>query len=115
MLQGRAWRVLACPLLAVCCLAGGWVTAAIKVAHVSYPAPSPAYLLHPSSLYPLQADPKIPPLKFIEKHVKPVHPPINGMLKENYAALAQGRAEAKEKEWKGLKDDSIIPRAYRPF
>jgi hypothetical protein len=57
----------------------------------------------------------IPPLKFTEKHVKPVHPPIASMLKENYAELARIAAEAKEKEGKGLQDDSIIPRVFRPF
>lgn len=63
----------------------------------------------------MQVDQKVPPLKFIEKHIKPVHPPIASMLKDQYVELAKGRAEAKEKEWKGLKDDSTIPRVHRPF
>lgn len=62
-----------------------------------------------------QVEQKIPPLKFIEQHVKPAHPPIASMLKDNYGELARAQAEAKEKEWKGLKDDSSIPRSYRPF
>jgi hypothetical protein len=32
---------------------------------------------------------------------------------ETYAELARSKADAKEKEYKSLKDDSIIPRAYR--
>lgn len=64
---------------------------------------------------PNLVDTKIPNLKFIEKHVKPVHPPISNLLTENYSHAAKASAEAKEREWKGLKDDSIIPKAYRPF
>mmetsp|Transcript_21570 Transcript_21570/g.54906 ORF Transcript_21570/g.54906 Transcript_21570/m.54906 type:complete len:261 (-) Transcript_21570:661-1443(-) len=64
---------------------------------------------------PALAEQKVPPLKFIERHVKPVHPPIASMLKDSYGELARSAADAKEKEWKGLKDDSTIPRSYRPF
>ena len=60
-------------------------------------------------------DTKIPPLKFIEQHVKPSHPPISSLLKETYVESGRLAVEAKEREWNGLKDDSIIPRVYRPF
>mmetsp|Transcript_13632 Transcript_13632/g.29229 ORF Transcript_13632/g.29229 Transcript_13632/m.29229 type:complete len:153 (-) Transcript_13632:317-775(-) len=60
-------------------------------------------------------DQKVPPLKYIEKHVKPSHPPISSMLKENYSDAARVASESKEREWKSLKDESIIPHAYRPF
>ncbi|KAF5837579.1 flagellar associated protein [Dunaliella salina] len=64
---------------------------------------------------PNLVDQRIPPLKVIEKHIKPTHPPIASILKANYSELAHLAADAKEKERKGLKDDSIIPRAHRPF
>lgn len=60
-------------------------------------------------------DSKIPPLKPALPEVKPKHPPIAAMLKENYKESAQIASEAKEKEWKSLKDDSIIPHVFRPF
>lgn len=64
---------------------------------------------------PALIDSKIPPLKPPPPEVKPKHPPIVAMLKENYKEAAQIAAEAKEKEWKSLKDDSIIPHVFRPF
>lgn len=54
-------------------------------------------------------------LQVVEQHVKPVHPPISFMLKDNYTEAARCANESKEREWKSLKDDSIIPKAYRPF
>ncbi|KAJ9532337.1 hypothetical protein QJQ45_010358 [Haematococcus lacustris] len=64
---------------------------------------------------PALKEQQVPPLKVVEQHVKPVHPPIASMLKETYVELAKTRAEAKEKEWKGLSDDSCIPKTHRPF
>lgn len=64
---------------------------------------------------PSLLDTKVPPLKTIEEHVPPVHPPISWMLKENYGEVARIANEEKEKEWKLLKDESVVPRVYRPF
>eukprot|EP00798_Chlamydomonas_sp_ICE-L_P023790 gene23790-9351_t len=64
---------------------------------------------------PTLVESKIPPLKLIEQHVKPVHPPLSLMLKENYSDASKVAADYKEKEFKGLKDDSVIPHAHRPF
>lgn len=58
---------------------------------------------------------KIPQLKSGPQHVKPSHPPIATMLKENLADAAHKAAETKERDWANLIDDSIIPRAFRPF
>ncbi len=58
---------------------------------------------------------KVPPLKVIEQHVKPSHPPISFMLRDNYADAAHLAAEAKEREWKSLKEESGIPPVHRPF
>lgn len=63
---------------------------------------------------PSLVDSKLPPLKLIEQHVKPVHPPISMMLKENYSEAAKVAAEQKE-DTKGLKDDSVIPHVHRPL
>lgn len=43
------------------------------------------------------------------------HPPIATMLVENCKEAAIAAAEAKELDWKVLKDDSMIPAAHRPF
>lgn len=57
----------------------------------------------------------VPPLKVLEKHIKPQHPPIAGMLKESYADSSRRQAEVKEAEWVRLSDGvAIIPRAHRP-
>ena len=40
---------------------------------------------------PSLVDTKIPPLKLIEQHVKPVHPPLSMLLKENYTDAAKVR------------------------
>lgn len=60
-------------------------------------------------------DQKVPPLRHVEQHVKPAHPPIASMLKSNYADAGRAAADAKEREWKALRDDSIIPHVYRPI
>ncbi len=74
------------------------------------PPPAPAPQPYPRAL------PQVPPLKVIEQHVKPQHPPIGGLLTDNYSHAARVAAETKEREWKGLKDESsVIPHSYRPF
>ncbi len=60
-------------------------------------------------------DSKIPTLKTSPQHIKPSHPPINAMLKDNLVDAAQKAAEGKEREWANLTGDSIIPHVFRPF
>ncbi|GAX74667.1 hypothetical protein CEUSTIGMA_g2115.t1 [Chlamydomonas eustigma] len=64
---------------------------------------------------PALQEKKVPPLRIIEQHVKPVHPPISFLLKETYSDASKEAAEAKEREWKSKKEDSVISKVYRPF
>ncbi|KAG2445624.1 hypothetical protein HXX76_000234 [Chlamydomonas incerta] len=61
-------------------------------------------------------DSKIPPLKVAPQHVKPSHPPIASLLKENLTTAAH-KAAADKEALSGVKDtsDSIIPHVFRPF
>lgn len=61
-------------------------------------------------------DSKIPPLKVAPQHVKPSHPPIASLLKENLTTAAH-KAAADKEALAGVKDtsDSIIPHVFRPF
>lgn len=58
---------------------------------------------------------KIPPLKEEPKHVKPSHPPIARMLKDNLLGSAATTAEAKDAAWASSGGESIIPHVHRPF
>jgi len=58
---------------------------------------------------------KHPPFRHIEQHIKPDHPPIAFMLKDTFGEAARAAADAKEREWKNLKEDSVIPPVHRPF
>lgn len=60
-------------------------------------------------------EPKVPPLKSIEQHIKPAHAPISFILKDTYTEVSKLAAEAKEREWKSLKEESVIAKVYRPF
>ncbi|GFR43643.1 hypothetical protein Agub_g4745 [Astrephomene gubernaculifera] len=61
-------------------------------------------------------DSKIPPLNTPPAHVKPSHPPISLLLKENLTAAAHKAASEKE-QLSAIKDtsDSMIPHVFRPF
>ena len=60
-----------------------------------------------------ESETRIPPLRVIEQHVKPSHPPIAFVLKDTYGEAAAAAAEAKELEWKSLKEESVISKVYR--
>lgn len=64
---------------------------------------------------PALTEQKCPPLKYIEPHIKPSHPPISMMLKETLTVAASEAVEAKEREWKSMKEESVIPAVHRPF
>jgi len=56
---------------------------------------------------------KIPPLVAIDEHIKPTHPPLSFILKDMYTEVMKRTNDARELEWKSLKDDSMIPKVYR--
>ena len=58
---------------------------------------------------------RVPPLRLVPQHVKPLHPPISSVLKENLGEATRVAAEAQDRERKLLGGESIIPHAYRPF
>ena len=58
-------------------------------------------------------EPKIPPLVVIDGHIKPSHPPIAFILKDMYTDVMKQANDARELEWKSLKDESMIPKVYR--
>lgn len=64
---------------------------------------------------PALTDSKIPPVPQPPIAIKPMHPPIAAMLKENCKEAALLAAEARDREARGLKDDTTIPAVYRPF
>jgi hypothetical protein len=47
--------------------------------------------------------------------IKPLHPPIAAMLRENCKEAAVCVAEAKEKGWREARSSSSIPAVHRPF
>ena len=57
----------------------------------------------------------VPPLKYIEEHIKPVHQPISFVLKEQYAEAQRLANEEKEREWKSEKAESSIAKVHRGF
>lgn len=56
---------------------------------------------------------KLPTVPIIPVAVRPVHPPISAMLKENAREAAIAAAEAREKEWKAAGVTCSIPAVYR--
>ncbi len=61
-------------------------------------------------------DSKIPPLQTQPEHVKPQHPPIASLLRENLTAAAHKAAADKEAGIpRDAPVDSIIPHTFRPF
>lgn len=64
---------------------------------------------------PTMIDSKIPPLKTAATHVKPSHPALANMLKDNYADAARLAGEERERDWKTLREESVIAHVHRPF
>lgn len=56
---------------------------------------------------------KLPTVPVTPVAVRPVHPPISAMLKENAREAAITAAGAKEKEWKAAGVTCSIPAVYR--
>jgi hypothetical protein len=64
---------------------------------------------------PVLAARTLPPLRQVQEHVAPEHPPIAAMLKDTYGELAQAAAAAAEAEWQTTELlPAFIPRTYRP-
>jgi len=65
---------------------------------------------------PALQDPQLPPQRpGPGPAARPLHPPIAVMLRENCREAAQAAAEARDREWKQLRDDTIIPAVFRHF
>lgn len=60
-----------------------------------------------------QESSKLPQIPQAPVAVKPAHPPIAAMLRENMAEAATAAAEAREQSWKQDKVSCGIPTVYR--
>lgn len=56
---------------------------------------------------------KLPPIQQAPVAVKPPHPPVAAMLRENMAEAAAALAEAREQSWKQDKVSCGIPTVHR--